>query len=488
MSYKLSKSNYLSGLECPRYLWTVMKYPERKRKETIAEEFNFKEGIFVGELAKQLYPKGISIPFDDYLENILKTKEFLNKNKTLIEAGFEYDNCFARADFLVPNGEGWDILEVKKGTRVKNRNIHDLSFQKYIFEENGLEIKKCFLLYLNKKYVRSGELDIWNLFVKEDVSTDVDNEMEFVKERIDGIFEFISSNEMPEPGYLLPKIIKNNSHNCFTERCLELPPNNVFCLYGSKRLVSLLFKAGIKTIKDTPEKFLLNDNQKIQRECEIKEKPHIDKEKIKEFLEELTYPYYYLDFETFSTAIPMFNGLNPYFKVPFQFSLHVDQGDGGKIKHFEYLYNEKDDPREEFLLELQKVLGESGSIIVYYKSFEIGRLNELAERFPDHKEWINNVILRIIDLRDPFRKFSYYNPEQQGSASLKAVFSAMTEMSYEALEIRDGRTAPVEFLRINYEECDELKKQKVRSDLLQYCKQDTLAQVKIIEKLRELVK
>ncbi|MGC9778289.1 MAG: hypothetical protein HZR80_03515 [Candidatus Heimdallarchaeota archaeon] len=109
----LTKSDYLLGLDCPKLLWISVNQPEKKRSKTLAEEYRLKEGEKVGEFAKKLFPNGINIPIEDYYENLQKTKVFLSNNKVLFEAGFEYGNCFSRADVLVPVGEEWDILEVK---------------------------------------------------------------------------------------------------------------------------------------------------------------------------------------------------------------------------------------------------------------------------------------------------------------------------------------------------------------------------------------
>ena len=207
-----------------------------------------------------------------------------------------------------------------------------------------------------------------------------------------------------------------------------------------------------------------------------------------EFLDTIQYPIYYLDFETISTAIQMFDGLKPHAQVPFQFSLHIVNEEGEKPKHFEYLYDGCADPRKEFLEKLQRVLGDEGSIVVYNKSFEKKVLEELAEFLLEYKKWVDKTILRLVDLYVPFKEFSYYNSKQQGSASLKAVLPAITSKSYDNLDIREGLTASIEFLRVTYDECNELEKQKIRKNLLKYCELDTLAQVEIIDKLRELVK
>ncbi len=483
----LTKSKYILGLECPKHLWIIFNQPEKIRKVTLAEEFKFREGDKVGELAKTLFSDGIALPVKDYQKNLQQTKESMKKEKPLFEAGFEFGNCFSRADILVPVGKEWDIIEVKSGTGVKDINVHDVSFQKYIYEANGLKIRKCFLMHLNKEYFRKQKLDAKKLLVKEDITSQV-NAIKDIKERIDKMFKIINSEKPPKPGILIDKLIKEGNHDCFTENCIDdLPENHVFCLYRGGKLSCELFENGIIRIKDIPQHVKLNGKQDIQRECEVNKKVYIDKEGIKQFLAALKYPLYYLDFETFSTAIPMFDGLKAYSQVPFQFSLHIVKKESSKPKHYAFLYNGNNDPRQEFVVSLKKLIGDKGTVLVYNQSFEIGRLKELAEYFPENKKWIENVLKRIVDLLVPFREFSYYNPKQQGSASIKDVLPAIIEKSYKGMEIGDGGTASAEFFKMTYEECSEEEKKNIRDNLLKYCELDTLAEVMIVEKLRELV-
>jgi len=480
----LTKSNYLVGLECPRYLWMMFNQPEKIRKATLAEEFKFKEGDKVGQMAKKLFPEGIDLS-TEYKENIRETKEALKKKKPLFEAGFEFNNCFSRADILVPVGDEWDIIEVKSETKVKDIDVHDVSFQKYVYGRNGLKIRKCFLLHLNKDFVKNGEIDVKDLFEKEDITADVERAIKGIDKRIKELFEFVSLKTPPKAGLSLTKMFKDGHHDCFVEGCVDLPENHVFCLYRGNKLACDLYENGIETIKDIPEDIKLNGKQKIQRDCEINGEIYIDKKGIKKFMKKLQYPLYYLDFETFSTAIPMFDGLKPYSQVCFQFSLHVVEKEGEKPKHYEFLYDGNKDPREEFIIALKKVLGDRGSIIVYNQSFEINRLKELGEHFPKYKNWVESVLKRIIDLLIPFREFSYYNPKQHGSASIKKVLPALCGKSYEEIEIDNGGTASVEFYNMAYGNCKN--KEKTRENLLKYCELDTLAEVMIVEKLREIV-
>ncbi|PJA69777.1 DUF2779 domain-containing protein, partial [Candidatus Pacearchaeota archaeon CG_4_9_14_3_um_filter_35_19] len=203
----LTKSKYLLGLECPQYFWMSVHEPEIIRKATTAEEFRFEQGDKVGELAKTLFSDGIDIQAEDYLKNIAETKELLKKRKPLFEAGFEFENCFSRADILEPIGDDeWDIIEVKSGTKVKDINIHDVSFQRYVYEKNGLKIRKCFLLHTNNEYVRKGDLDINELFTKEDITSEVDKATEGIESRIDKLLKIISSDKPSDLGILIPKI------------------------------------------------------------------------------------------------------------------------------------------------------------------------------------------------------------------------------------------------------------------------------------------
>ena len=261
-----------------------------------------------------------------------------------------------------------------------------------------------------------------------------------------------------------------------------MPENNVFDLYGRNN-ADELFAQGIIAIKDIPQSFKLNDKQDIQRKCAKSGKLFISKENIKHFLNTLHPPLYFMDFETFSTAIPLYDGTRPYQQVPFQFSLHLVED--GVQKHFYFLASGKNDPREEFASELKKVIGDKGTIVTFNSSFEKGRLKEIAESFPKEKKWIENVNDRIVDLLIPFRNFHYYNPKQQGSASIKSVLPALIGKGYEDLEIAEGGGASLAFLDLVFEK--NIDKKKLKEDLLKYCERDTEAMIWILRELKKIV-
>ena len=438
----------------------------------------FEQGTLVGNLAKKLYPKGIDIPTEDFTLNLRKTKELLPKRKILFEAALQVDNLYGRADILVPVGKDqWDVIEVKSSTVVdKKKHYPDLAFQRYVYEKAGLKIRKCFLMHLNNQYVREGEVDLQKLFVQEDLTEEIDDIMVEVPENIAFLWSIVNSPTFPNSA---EKNYCTQPKECLVkDRCWDfLPEHHVFHLYNGRKNREL-FDEGIHELRDVPEDVLSNNQQIIQVKCEKSGEIHLEKDKIKKFLKEIREPACHLDFETCAFAVPEFAGTRPYQRMPFQFSLHVVPG-----KHFEYLHDGKDDPRPKFLAALKKSLPSTGSVVVYSQGFEGSVLKELARDFPEYKEWVESVLKRIIDLRVPFSKFWYYNPQQKGSASIKKVLPALVGKGYEGLVIADGDCASIAYLDMTFGKMTAEMKKKTREDLLKYCGRDTEAMVWIVEKL-----
>ncbi|MDP3698905.1 MAG: DUF2779 domain-containing protein [Nanoarchaeota archaeon] len=476
----LSKSDYVIGLECPGHLW--MKYHD---KENIPPHppgvlRRFEQGNIVGQLVKKLYPEGIDIDAKDIALNLQKTKELLPKRKILFEAALKVDNLYGRADILIPVGKDeWDVIEVKSSSSVdKKKHYPDLAFQRYVYEKAGLKIRKCFLMHLNKEYVRDGEVDLQKLFVQEDLTEEID--MTEVPKNIAFLWDIVQSPTFPNTA---EKNHCTQPKECLIkDRCWDfLPEHHVFHLYNGRKNRAL-FDEGIHDLKEVPEGRLSNAQQKIQLNCAKTGKVHVDKKLIKEFLASLDKVQCHLDFETCSFAVPEFTGTRPYQRLPFQFSLHVVTN--GKKKHFEYLHDGKDDPRAAFLAALEEKIPVKGSVVVYSQGFESSVLKELARDFPSYKGWVDSVLKRIVDLRVPFSKFWYYNPSQHGSASIKKVLPAVVGKGYEGLDIKDGDCASIVYLDMTFGKMDASAREKMRKDLLLYCGRDTEAMVWIVEKMR----
>jgi len=469
----LSKSNYMKGLQCYKLLWYSINQRDVFPSINASQQHLFDEGSLVGELARKLYSKGINCYHKLNEENIKITKENLKKKKPLFEAGLSFNDAYARADILVPSKNGWDIVEVKSGTSVKDEHILDVSYQYYVFSNAGLKINKCYVMHINNEYVRKGKINLKKLFVKEEINISIEG----IKEKVIEMNKILSGK--------VPKVDIGSycdaPYECaLKEMCWKhIPKHSVFELGGAKKCWEL-YGQGIILLKDIPSDVELKPKMKIQIETVKSGKPHIEKEVIKNFLSSLKYPLHYFDFETFSSGVPMYTGLKPYQQVPFQYSLHIIDK---TVTHYSYLCLEDKDPREELLKNLKKQIKSKGSIIAYNAAFEIGRLKEMALAFPKYRKWINSILPRFVDLWDVFKNFQCYYSSQGSSASLKKVLPAFTGRDYSDFTIGNGGDATLAFLSVAK---GLIPASSVKADLERYCGQDTEGMKWIVERLEKL--
>lgn len=472
----LTKSKYMSGLQCQRLLW--FDYKKLLPEITLSDQHKFNQGHEFEKYVKHLFDEFVDLTGLEFKENIEKTSEGVKKKLTIFEAGFKFEELFVRSDIIKPNKNCWDLYEIKSTTEVKPEHIEDLAFQKYVLEKNGLKIKKCFVIHLNKEYIKNGDIDPEKLCLKEDVTEQVEL-IENIEKNIKICLETLSKKEAPE---------MNISMNCNKPRDCPLkkecwgtlPEYNVTQLTDWRTYWKLMAD-GIQDIKDIPKGTSLKPKDEIIVES-LKKSPYISKEHIKHFLKSLHYPLYHFDFETFDTAVPIFDKTRPYQKLPFQYSLHIEQ-ENGKTKHTMFL-SECGDPRPEILKQMKKDLEGTGDIIVYNKSFEIMVMKSLMEDFPEHSKWLQNAIDRIVDLALPFQNYYYYDKAQKGKYSIKKVLPVMTGKSYSDLEINNGGDASMLYfyshIVFKLDNRDEIRK-----NLITYCGLDTEGMVWILNKLKK---
>jgi Domain of unknown function(DUF2779) len=481
----LSKSKYIIGLQCPKLLWYM--YNRKDKIPPIPPQVMevMKQGKLVGKYAQKLFPDGITIDWEinPSIMNKKSVKAAIAR-KPLFEAGFVYNHGYALADILVPTeDDGWDLIEVKSSTSVKGNYLHDAAFQKYVYQGVGLKINRSFIMHLDKRYMRSGEIEVAKLFTKVDVSEQVDELLTNIGKNIEATIAMIAGEE--------PKIAigPQCGNDCaLKDTCWSfLPKNNIFMLRSGRKIALNLIDQGIYKIEDIPPDIELNEKQSIQVKAHRENKPYIERGNIHSFVNDLQYPLYFLDFETMAPAIPIYDNTHPYEDIPFQFSLHVVKKQGEAPTHHSYLAPGKIDPRPEVLKQLKNLLGNSGSIIAYNAIFEIKCINSAVNIHPEYDEWFNQIKKRFVDLLTPFKDFNYYDPKQAGSASLKYVLPALTGKSYDGLEIMDGRMASSQYLRVTFDKTvDEKERQQVRTALEKYCGLDTEGMIYILEKLQKV--
>lgn len=487
----LSKSTFMKGIQCAKALYLHKHHYELKDEITAQQQAIFSQGTSVGELATELFPGGVDCTPEHYYEvqkSVLKTQEEINNGATIIyEAAFQFNGVYAALDILVKDEDGWKAFEVKSSTSVSDTYRMDASLQYYVITNSGIDLKDIAIVYINNQYVKRGSLNVNELFIIESVLEDVKERIVGIPNQINLLKSVLKEDKAP---------VKDIGPHCFDPytcdfygNCWEhIPDYSVFDIsrLGAKKKFEL-YEEGIVNIEDVPADFNLSTNQRMQVENEVSQNDYIDKEKINTFLKELKYPLYFLDFETMGSAVPIYDESRPYQQLVFQYSLHIQVEPGGDLVHKEYLAaTDGSDPRLKFMEQLIADCGTTGDVIVYNIGFERGKLNELITSFPKYIVGLSNIVSRLKDLMIPFQNKWCYKPEMRGSYSIKKVLPALVpELSYNDLEIKEGGTASTVFAQMaagTYRGDIE----QTRTNLLEYCKMDTLAMVRIVEKLYNL--
>ncbi|MBP2682840.1 MAG: hypothetical protein H6Q79_879 [Deltaproteobacteria bacterium] len=482
----LSKSLYIRGLQCHKSLYLDRHQPELRAEPTPELEALWASGHEVGDFAHMLFPGGVVVPFEGLTkdEQLAKTREEIDRGtKAIYEATFSHDGVFVKADIIVRNRGYWDLYEVKSSTSVKEHYWDDVAVQYHVLSGSGLPIHKAYLVHINNGYVREGDIVPEELFVLQDITG-------IVKEKQHSIPDTLAEMQAMLRGSM-PKIDIgphcNDPYECdFTNYCWQhVPEDSVFSLRGRGIDQWELYRHGIIRLEDVPLDSL-NLMQRMQVEYHLDRKSHADPARVREFLEKVRYPACFLDFETFASAIPRYDGTRPYQQVPFQYSLHRIEAKGEEASHFEYLAQPGVDPRREIAEKLLGEIPEGACVLVYNMAFEKRVLRELGEFLPKLRKRLNALAGGIIDLMEPFKRRDIYHWRMNGSYSLKSVLPVLVpEMTYEHLEISDGAMASEAYFTME-NIADPVELARLRKALLEYCKQDSLGLVRLLERMRAM--
>lgn len=485
----LSKSRFCVGVQCVKALYLSVYERQLAAPVDAAQQKIFDQGTEVGFEARKRYPSGLLIDWDHrhQKEALQATKDAIAHNPTAIfEAAFTFHDTLVRIDILKNNGDGtWDLIEVKSSTELKDEHIPDIAIQRYVAEGAGLKITQAFLKHINRECIYP---NLENLFVDVNCTDRVDMELKTVPDRIDQMLTALGSKAAPKveigPHCSAP-------HECgFKGHCWNhIPEHSVFELNGVWDKTKFeLYRRGLVLIKNIPENEKVSRAKPQQIMAVRSEMPVTDSTGLKKFLDQIEYPISFFDFETLNPAIPQYEGLHPYSQYPFQFSCHIIDQKGAEPKHVEYLADGKKDPRPEIGEHLLKALGSCGTIIAYHAAFEKSRIEELANQFPSMRNALLALLPRFVDLKDAFSSH-YYHPDFHGSFSLKDVLPVIVpSMTYDGMDVGNGGIAQVAYMKICSPNASVDETTKCRNDLLAYCKQDTLAMVKLWNELYRLAK
>ena len=489
----LTKSDFLKYQVCPSYLWLWKFKKEVVPQDEAAEiERRLEQGNEVEAYARELFPGGALVKeFGQAAQT--KTKKLVEDNvKIIFQATVVTPSgLLAMADAIEfdEDCKNWTLYEVKSTNSVKKEHIYDVAFQKAAFQEAGYNIGRTGVVHTNKEYVRHGEVKPVEMLVKEDISEKVDEALPTIKQQISDALKVLDQKDEPTSCSCR---LKARSGHCPTFKYLnpDIPEYSVFNISRLRgRKLEELVDNDVLEVADVPEDMKLSTNQANQVNTAKTNKPMIDKDQIKNILGDLEFPLYFLDYETISTAIPLFNNTIPFQQVPFQYSLHILREPDGELEHCEYLSEDTNDGN---ILNLIKSLHEAidgvGSVIVWNQSFEVKRNEEMAVLHPEYKDFLHDLNGRVFDLMEIFSKQHYVHPDFMGSSSVKAVLPVLVpDLSYKELYIQNGALASAKWYEAVMSEMSDEERQHIFDSLIKYCKLDTLAMVKIYFALLAIV-
>jgi hypothetical protein len=479
----LSKTKLLSLVQCRRKLWLETYRPELVPEPSAERSALLATGNAVGEIARQLYGRGAGhvVGFYRGLRAAIDTTRALverDGREPIFEATFDHDGVAVRIDVLDRSEPQPKIIEVKSSVHVKDHHIDDCAIQAWALAHNGLAVRQVAVATLNPEFVYAGDGCYEGLFVETDVT-------ERVKDRRAAIAELVVAARRTLAALDEPAVAVGTHcgapHACdFYAHCAPASGKYpVLDLGGSKEKLFELMRLGYSDVRDVPEAKLDSDLQRRIWQQSRLEAPYVGAE-LRELMSALAFPRYYLDFETIGPAVPIFAGTRPFEPLPFQWSCHIERS-LGEIEHAEFLDLGAILPTRALAENLLATLGNAGPIVVY-TPYERRVLNDLGARFPDLAARLAALAGRIVDLH-PITRRHYYHPAMHGSWSIKAVLPTVApDSSHETLgEVREGLAAQAAYLEAIDTRTSASRRAALRRGLLDYCRHDTLALVRLVE-------
>lgn len=486
---QLSKSKLIAYRQCPKRLWLEV-YRPNLRKDSSASQASFDIGHSVGEIAQQLYDPGqhgvlLDAQRDGFNAVFNRSRELLNSDQPIFEAGFAIDGALSFADVMIPSAQDgkrvWHMIEVKSSTSVKDYHRDDIAIQAHIFRKAGVPLASIALAHIDSDFVYPGSGDYSGLLKECDLTEEAFSRE---KEVLEWMADAQNTVRLPHEPEMQTGIQCSTPYACgFFEYCSSKEPQAEFPVHWLPGIQSSKLRSYIEShpaldLRATPDE-LLNDIQRRVRDCTLSGSTYFDKTGAAAALAAYSTPAYFLDFESIQFAVPRWAGTRPYQQICFQFSLHIIDG-SGELKSTAFLDLSGGDPSRAFAASLISDCSTSGPIYVYNAGFEGARISELAERFPEYSASLLAIKQRLVDLL-PITRAHYYHPSQKGSWSIKAVLPAVApDLSYKDLEgVQDGGMAMDAYLKAIHQDTPSSMKSEIEKQLLSYCGLDTFAMVRL---------
>jgi len=476
----LSKSRLISAWQCPKRAHLEKHHPEFG-VITPQTRSLWETGHRVGAVARRIYgtPDAVDIEFDKRLGLLTaRTRELLEGGADfpIFEATFRYEGVLVRVDVLMPDADGWRIIEVKASTSVKEYHVLDCAIQDWVLRNTGIDVTAVSLAHINNRFVYPGNDQYDGILVEHDLTDEVRALEPTVIDLVGRDREAVTG---PRPDVNVGAQCSSPYDCPFIDHCWPTDTEHpVSGLGGGKAKLGEYVALGYRDICDVPAELITAETQQRIHRVTCSGEAELLGGARRE-LEDLSYPRYYLDFETIAPAVPLWAGTRPYEALAIQWSCHINESPG-RFRHREFLDLSGEPPMRTLMLELIECLGDEGPVFMWTR-YEEGVLRNLLELYPDLAVSLKRIIDRLYDLH-PVVKENYYHPRMLGSWSIKAVMPTINpEMDYAKLEgIKEGTGASDGFIEAIQPDISAERKAELYEQLRRYCRFDTEAMVEIV--------
>ena len=490
-AHTLKKATFLSGMYCERRMWwEIHDKGCEEMKIDLPTKLLFDQGAEVGELARRQFPGGVLIRRDKehFLSSFALSRAAVNDPAVgvIYEAGFVARDTMIFADILLRGEKGFTLIEVKQGTSVTEEHISDLGIQAVVMREAGVSVNRFELMHLNRECKFP---DLGNLFVREDVTKDVEAKIPEIDLALEHLLPVAKGTSLPQAD--LGARCTRPRECAFIARCWPaVDADHIRYLYRLNKDKAVSFeKSGVSRIQDLPDELQLGAIPARQRRCLREGDILVEKRALLDALSGIIPPVVHIDFETVMFAIPRWNGCRPYDNIPVQMSAHVVDR-AGSARHHSWIAKDTSDPRIGIGPAIVKACEGAETVTAYNASFEKRCILSVAEMCPEIAPRLRQIAESIVDLL-PIVRENLYHKEFRGSFSLKRVLPALVPgVSYDGLAIAEGESASAHLMMMLYRQnsLGAAERAKLEADLLAYCQRDTEAMIALTARLAELAR
>jgi hypothetical protein len=485
----LTKTGYQKFNICPSSVWFMTHQPHLLDAPGVSDLWRFEQGNAFESLTQQRFPAGSLIPGHGEEAAESTRQAIFEGNRTLFQAtAISTDDCLARADILERDSVtgDWSLYEIKSATSVRDNYLNDVAFQWHVFERAGYRLSRAFIIHVDNTFVRHGNISAAEISTIVEVTSEIRDRLPAIAAGVALASAIIDRATPPSPDEVHCQS-KPADCPCPAHCYPNLPTFSVFSLPRIQFPVAAqLYRSETAAVSQITNLTGLSPTQQMHVVATRNGVATIDRPAIREFIQRLTWPLSFLDYETVNPPLPLYDGYHPFDHVVFQYSLHTLPSDGAEPQYADFLADGNSDPAPHLAEQLARDIPSEGSVLVWNKSFEKSRNRDLASRCPEYAPFFEQLNERIVDLMDVVQKGYYIDPAFRGRASIKNVLPALVpSLDYSSLDISDGLTASAMWHRLATGTTAE-NPDTVRSQLTEYCHLDTLALVELFRFFRGL--